>query len=950
MNRVILLARSIALLALVLAGMNSRVAAADNTTAGGDKYTRFVGHYGEVLDLRSGAMRIEPEMHGPIEVINYYPDFRIDLPDSEPFRAKPSDWEPENFTRLGLIQLVIMPHSASSTPFNDLKRAKIAALQSSGVEYRVIEDPMGPILGNWPEGTFEIRVTKPYLLSQLYTATSSYLCILTSGVDVPPSTMIGRHSRSMRSALAEWIVPLAPRREAMRRRIDSRRVLWRYPRLGLAWVCFTATLSLFAGLLGAAGRWKTLRHLSLSILVFSNSGALAGGLVGLMLLPFPWPGRHVTTAAAVTGLLLPIFAWLAARHRETLLRRRIMIGTTAWALVAVAAFAYFARFDSGDDSSLVPIISVILSFVNFGIGGAVFSLLDSFKRSHKTTASLLLLLLLPASGWSQSTNIDRLAIQRLEAKNITEKSFEKEAIERLSRTQVIYDHQRVEMKGIWSKSSDTNARWSGLFDLQLEPTHTGLTDDTISVPPVWFRDALAHLKDLHKLRQDTYNHISDSALDAVAQLKEKDVNEIVAHSWGTEIIYNAILAGEIRPPRRLIVAGMPDRDMEKWRALSRHTGTEVIVYTNSHDPAAGAARFLGGVGDNLGAVVSPEGALAIMSANKERFERQWDDACLKLKARGESCNPHQRHAPETVYRDDYLKASHDRFDYYQGMMDRGDLPHGSRERDQPEPGSAWALQDAQNAKVIKEARRLYVAEVNRERRVLEAEAINGDASFIAGLQNVQTMSQEAKRAFEAQARADERAAEQSRLAAIRAARDARKEDSRRAQEQFDRENRAKKYVQSLAGEACSNPDRMHELAEDHGIIPVTDLLPPTVYNTYDGTETSGPGSLSRCQREVLDLFDAARSRRVRVMSTDLAQWAKRYREANPGLGTKIGKTVSGFFSSFGDLLEVPVESSNDSSPTRERPERTERRSREEDRCTYTYFPELNQTIRGCLVY
>ncbi len=941
-----MLARKIITSALVLMAISSSAVAVDEPAAGGDKTTLFVGHYGEVLKLRSVAMRIEPEMHGPVEVVNYYPDFRIDLPDGEPFHAKPSDWNPENFSRFGLVQLIIMPRGRSLV---ELKRAKIDDLRSSGVEFKVIENPYGPILGQWPEGSFEILVTKPCRLSQLYTATSSQLCILTSGVDVPPSTMIESYSRSMRSALAEWVVPLAPRREEILRHVDARGTTWRFPVAWMIWAGISGMLALLVVLLGAEGRWKVLRRFSLWILIFSNGGALVGGFAGLALRTFPWSAHHWPAAPAAAVVLLPVLAWLGAKRREARFRRRILAGTGVWALVAALVLGYLASFDWGYEFSLIPVLGTVLSFAIFGVGGAIFALLDPGKKNAAAAASLLLLLILPANGRAQAGALDANARQRLEATGVSEKSLEDQAKINLRRTQVIYDYQRVEMKGIWSSGSNTNATWNGIFDLQLEPTHTGRTDDSVMIPPVWAQKASAHLKDLIKLRQDAYNEITNSAIDAIAQLKDKEVNEIVAHSWGTEIIYNAILAGEIRAPRRLIVAGMPDRDKEKWMALSRHTGTEVIVYTNSHDPAAESARFLGALIDNVGAAISPDAALSVMSANKDRWERQWSEACRKLEEKGESCNPHGRRA-EAVYRDDYLKASHDRMDYYQAMIDRHDLPNGTKERDQPAPGSAWALQDAQNAKVIREARRLYAAALNRERRVIEAESINGDASFVAGVGQIQTMSKEAKLALERQVHADELADEQVKLAALRAARDARVEDSRRVWAQIEREDRAKKYVQSLAGEACSNPDRMSELATGHGVLPVTDLLPPDVSSSYGTIETSGPGSLSSCQMAVLDRFDAARRRREGVTSKHLAQWAKQYREANPSLVAKIRKAIGGFFSAFGDLLEVPVESARPSSSAGGQSRGVEPQRREEKQCFDTYIPELNQTIRACSVY
>jgi len=475
----------------------------------------------------------------------------------------------------------------------------------------------------------------------------------------------------------------------------------------------------------------------------------------------------------------------------------------------------------------------------------------------------------------------------------------------------------------------------------------------------WIQNATGAIKDLRALHKETYNELTAAAIAAVEQLKDKDVNEIVAHSWGSEIVYNAILAGEIRPPRRLLVAGMPDRDREKWHALARHTGTEVIAYTDTSDPIAGAARAVGSVIEDVEkmgiSLAKVYGASFQLPEPAALLEKRWADACAQ-RALGNSCNRHQRALSDPLFRDEYKGGTHDRLEYFQAMEDNDDLPKQPleqklfKETEPPFPGSAKALRLRQDRMIVKETRRLYEGAVARERRAIEAEGISGDAAFVAGLKEIQTMSAESKSALAKQVHAEKLAAEQSRIAAIRAKKAARAAELRLIWAQDEREERARKYVHSLAGEACSNPGRMHELAEAHAIVPVTDLLPASISRSYNTPETSGPGSLSNCQMAVLDQFDSARRSGRRVSSQDLAQWAQGYRDANPGILTKIGRSVGVFFSAFGDILDVPVEGSGASSTPRERPERSERTERRERQCVYTYIPELNQTIRGCEVY
>jgi len=938
----------------------------------GEGFVDYVGHYGEVFKLR-GGWQIDPFMRGDIEVISLYPKFRQDLPEGDYriFKPKATDFEPEKFTRLAMIQLMIIPRtSGTSRSLQDLKKAKIEELDASGVKYKLFEQPHFPAFrGDWPAGSFEINVLSPYRLTQLYTATSSFTCILTAGLDTAPSTYIGDHYGFLRYGLATWIVPqdrATP--DDSPAAIVSRGITlhpFSIPVIWLSWAVITGLACLLAGGLRLMDRWNALRRASLALLIFSHAGALLGGAFGLIFWPFAWFSHHAVIPAAIAALLMPILPLFLSKARGLRAERRVLMGVSLWALLAGMLLGYGGSYDwgGGDRTRYLFAYNAILGFVSYAIGGIISGVLDSpEKRSpgKLLLAALMTLLTVSSTRSLFAQDVAAQARAALSARGVTEEGLREEAKKNLKRTRVIYDHQRVELRGILSKGTpdnDSNATFGPLFDLQIAPTH--LDDRTHSALPSWIRTPVNVLNDLKSLNEDAYNHLSDAAEEAVRQLANKEVNEIVAHSWGTEIVYNAILAGKIWPPRRLIVAGMPDRDLEKWKALSKFTGTEVIVYSNSIDPIAGAARLGGRVVDAIERTPNMMGDARVVPFPEPRavFERQWADACAQ-RTEDNGCNRHQRRAPETIIRNGYKERTHDRIEgYYQAMEDNHDLPMQPPQqrlfpdtRGLPYPGSAPSLQAAQDALVASEASRLYTAALARESRILEAESIGADARFIAGLRNVQTMTPEAKLALTRQAHAEKLAAEQARLASIRAEKEARANYHHRAMEQFDREVRAKKYVQSLAGEACSDPDRMNELAEGHAIIPITDLLPPSMNYSYDSTETSGPGSLNRCQMAVLDMFDAARRRRERVTSVNLAQWAKLYREANPGLFTKIGKAVSGFFGAFGDLLEVPVDRSENSSTGADRPERSEPRTREESNCVYTYIPELNKTVRGCLVY
>jgi len=116
------------------------------------------------------------------------------------------------------------------------------------------------------------------------------------------------------------------------------------------------------------------------------------------------------------------------------------------------------------------------------------------------------------------------------------------------------------------------------------------------------------------------------------------------------------------------------------------------------------------------------------------------------------------------------------------------------------------------------------------------------------------------------------------------------------------------------------------------------------------TETAGAmsgvlDSLSDCQREILDRFNAARNSGLHVTSHDFIRWAHSYRKTHPSLVRKLANSFTGFFEVFGALFDSG-EASGDS---RESPRGGDRSTQNDGGCIYTYLPELNQTVRGCPV-
>ena len=128
-------------------------------------------------------------------------------------------------------------------------------------------------------------------------------------------------------------------------------------------------------------------------------------------------------------------------------------------------------------------------------------------------------------------------------------------------------------------------------------------------------------------------------------LRGTSVKEIVAHSWGTEIVYSAIQEGLIIPPKRLFVLGSPGKSDARWRLLAERTGTIVIFVGDERDSVTNW-------GDAL-----RENRYAL------RQEKLWQEACGQR-----DCNPYQRTGeihPLAISGGGL--GNHARKDYYDGI-------------------------------------------------------------------------------------------------------------------------------------------------------------------------------------------------------------------------------------------------------------------------------------------
>lgn len=158
-----------------------------------------------------------------------------------------------------------------------------------------------------------------------------------------------------------------------------------------------------------------------------------------------------------------------------------------------------------------------------------------------------------------------------------------------------FQFQRAEVSGVGS-TDDTEATLPGMIDMQAKTSHFNETfpaqQRIVDVGSIQKRvtDALNSVytffgKDIRESFSDTRGNPSERSKKIIAQFKNVRVNELFAHSWGTEVVYLGIMNGSIIPPKKLVIMGVPESNEEKWRMLAAYTGIEVHVIGFEWDKA-----------------------------------------------------------------------------------------------------------------------------------------------------------------------------------------------------------------------------------------------------------------------------------------------------------------------------------------------------------------------------
>lgn len=185
-----------------------------------------------------------------------------------------------------------------------------------------------------------------------------------------------------------------------------------------------------------------------------------------------------------------------------------------------------------------------------------------------------------------------------------------------------FDFQRVEFLGMLA-TDDTEINFPGMFDKKVKLSYLNEI-----FPKPGFGSAakyaiaqfLGGLRDLKEAASDTRGEPTKRGRDAVASLHGLRINELFAHSWGTEAVYLGILRGDIIPPRKLFIVGVPEANEQKWLLLAKYTGIEVHVVGFEND----IPKHAGDAANTLKSTL-PDGP---------KLEELWRSRCAERGGRG----------------------------------------------------------------------------------------------------------------------------------------------------------------------------------------------------------------------------------------------------------------------------------------------------------------------------
>lgn len=154
----------------------------------------------------------------------------------------------------------------------------------------------------------------------------------------------------------------------------------------------------------------------------------------------------------------------------------------------------------------------------------------------------------------------------------------------------IFDRARIEVDGV--NANNNTAKFDpSLFDEPpIQPSYSAQDRGPSIINKL--KRIFGHtpptdvVLDITDYRSASNGEMTERTRAVFVDWKNREINEVVAHSWGCEAVYAAIVNGYMLPPKKLILTGVPDNSFVKWQLLARYTGTRVFWARAENDKVA----------------------------------------------------------------------------------------------------------------------------------------------------------------------------------------------------------------------------------------------------------------------------------------------------------------------------------------------------------------------------
>lgn len=294
----------------------------------------------------------------------------------------------------------------------------------------------------------------------------------------------------------------------------------------------------------------------------------------------------------------------------------------------------------------------------------------------------------------------------------------------LEKKKLPFDIQRVEVAGMFAHHEPDDI-YEPMFNERLklsnfEPAREsrGILLDT------W--DKIRKVKrEVTEAMSDTNGNPSERGAEVIGRLKGQRINELFAHSWGTEAVYLGILNGSIIPPKKLVVMGVPENNEEKWLMLAKYTGIEVHVVDFLEDKAKEAGSIGVLLSSGLPKDTSTLEALWKSKCSDRRGAYCADPAKFKRTKFEYSINiqPPEVREDNIFLRELSKFMSHDRLRYYQYLSNRKLFNQTAEQLDAPQAKIVEAKSQEYLALAMTEARSMIAEAKAAAREAAEAERL-----------------------------------------------------------------------------------------------------------------------------------------------------------------------------------------------------------------------------------